>query len=51
MYEEIINLNNYIRHLEYLKIDISQLKNEIQEEIKTKQSKVFEEFFGIEAMS
>lgn len=45
MYEEIINLNNYIRHLEYLKIDISQLKNEIQEEIKTKQS-VFEEFWN-----
>ena len=45
MYEEIINTNDYIRYLEHLKIDISQLKNEIQEEIKTKQS-IFEKFWN-----
>lgn len=45
MYEEIINTNDYIMYLEHLKIDISQLKNEIQEEIKTKQS-IFEDFWN-----
>lgn len=45
MYENIINANDYIRYLEYLKLKTKELKNEIQEEIKNKQD-IFEEFWN-----
>lgn len=45
MYENIVNLNDYIRYLDHFKIDTFDLKKEIQEEIKNKQN-IFEEFWN-----
>ena len=43
MFEEIINSNDYIKYLEYLKIDTSVLKEKIQNKIEQEKG-VFETY-------
>lgn len=45
MFEEIINSNDYIKYLEYLKIDTSVLKEKIQNKIEQEKG-VFETYWN-----
>lgn len=45
MYENIVNSNDYLRYLEHFKIDTSELKNEIQNEIEKKED-IFNKFWN-----